>query len=204
MGRFFTCLGAAALLFLATVAMQFIVPTELCAQSYRSAPDSLRLIQSVVPRSGPVGTRVKIYTENLPVQARIHVGVGATHDGFEALAEATQGEWGEIAATVTIPPTVTPERPLVFIVFNGIFSPLGISEPFHVTDIEGRLVRRGEVVSNDGSCLSFRDDDDYVYGLRGETVGLEPGQRARVVATFEGRGACGELDTLHVSQVDRP
>ena len=52
--------------------------------------DSLRHIQSVEPRLGPPGTRVEIYTENLPPQAKIHVGIGAMRAGFEALGEGDQ------------------------------------------------------------------------------------------------------------------
>ena len=56
-------------------------------------PDSLRQLQSVVPLSGPPGTRVEISSENLPLAARIHLAVGAIHAGFETLAEGYQGEW---------------------------------------------------------------------------------------------------------------
>ena len=41
------------------------------------SPDSLRQLQSVVPLSGPPGTRVQISSENLPLAARIHLAVGA-------------------------------------------------------------------------------------------------------------------------------
>ena len=57
--------------------------------------------------------------------------------GFEALTEGSQDIWGEVSASVRVPSYASWERPLVFIVFNGVFSPIGISDPFHVTNDEG-------------------------------------------------------------------
>ena len=70
-----------------TLAWTAVAP-EASAQRVYATIDSLRHIQSVEPRLGPPGTVVEIYTENLPPQARIHVGIGAMRAGFEALAEA--------------------------------------------------------------------------------------------------------------------
>ena len=49
---------------------------------------------------GPPGTEVEIFTENLPLQAKVHLGIGATRTGFEALIEAEQGMWGEVGGTI--------------------------------------------------------------------------------------------------------
>ena len=75
------------------LAVALALPGDVDAQR-RVAPDSLRMIQEIEPLHGPRGTVVTVYTENLPLQAKVHVGVGATRTGFEALAEGEQGMWG--------------------------------------------------------------------------------------------------------------
>ncbi len=160
--------------------------------------DSLRHIQSLEPRTGPPGTTVEVYTENLPPQARIHVGVGAMRAGFEALAEGTQEIWGEVSATVTVPGYATRERPLVFILFNGIFSPIGISDPFHVTDDEGMVQRTGRITDEGLECVTMRDNDQYMYALSGDLEGLSPGDEVVVEGAIGLSGPCGEVDSIRV------
>ena len=182
------------------------LPTALDAQQRSAhtsavAPDSLRHIQVVEPRFGPAGTEVSVYTENLPLQARVHIGVGRTGFGWEALAEAEQGELGEVGATVLIPEFATWERPLVFIVFNGIFSPIGISDPFHVTDDRGMVLRRGRVTDEGLSCLTLRDEDDYVYALTGDVGDLSPGDEVVVEGTYSEASPCTEGSSIGVVEV---
>lgn len=160
--------------------------------------DSLRHIQSVEPRLGPPGTVVEVYTENLPPQAKIHVGVGAMRAGFEALAEGTQEIWGEVSATVTVPGYANWERPLVFIVFNGVFSPIGISDPFHVTDDNGMVQRTGRITDEGLGCVTLRDNDQYVYALSGDLGDLSPGDEVVVEGTITLNGPCGGADAIEV------
>ncbi len=178
--------------------LQLLQARSLAAQ--HPSPQSLKRIQTVTPRSGPIGMSVRVHTENLPIQAKIYVGVGATHDGWEALAEVQQGELGEVSTVVAIPTFASWERPLVFIVFNGIFSPIAISDPFHVTDGSGRIRREGEVVDRDG-CLSLRDRDDYLYALSGAVNGLEPGATVVLEGRYEEAGRCGAGGGLQVEVV---
>lgn len=176
-----------------------------CQRRYATV-DSLRHIQSVVPRSGPPGTEVEIYTENLPPQAKIHVGVGAMRAGFEALAEATQEIWGEVSATVRIPRYATWERPIVFIVFNGVFSPIGISDPFHVTNNMGLVRRTGRITDEGLACLTLRDADQYMYALAGALAGLrdlKPGDQVTVEGTVTESSPCGGADQIDVVRWER-
>ena len=160
--------------------------------------DSLRHIQSVEPRLGPPGTVVEVYTENLPPQARIHVGVGAMRAGFEALAEGTQDIWGEVSATVKVPGYANWQRPLVFIVFNGVFSPIGISDPFHVTDDNGMVQRTGRITDEGFECVTLRDNDQYVYALSGDLGDLKPGDEVVVEGSISLAGPCGGADAIEV------
>ena len=160
--------------------------------------DSLRHIQSVEPRLGPPGTQVEIYTENLPPQAKIHVGIGAMRAGFEALGEGEQQMWGEVSATVRVPRYANWERPLVFIIFNGIFSPIGISDPFHVTNEDGMVQRTGRITDEGMGCVTLRDQDEYMYALSGELEGLEPGDEVVVEGAISLEGPCGGADSIEV------
>lgn len=173
-------------------------PVEAQAQQRIAPVDSLRLIQSISPRSGPVGTPVEVYSDNMPLEARFHVGVGATRSGFEALYEATQLDLGEIAVTLPIPEAVSWERPIVFVAFNAVFSPIAMSKPFHVTDGEGRLRRTGHVVSSAGACTTFRDIDGYLYELVGATDGMRAEESTVVDAEYVDESGCVDGVVLRV------
>jgi len=163
--------------------------------------DSLRHIQSVIPRSGPPGTRVTIYTENLPPQAKVHIGVGKLDLGWEALAEAFQGTYGEVSAAVDVPEFGTWDKPMVLIVFNGIFSPIGISDPFHVTNEDGRVLRAGTVTDEGTVCPTMRSDEGYLYALIGDIEDVRVGEYLEVEAVFEEISHCTEGDALRVVKV---
>ena len=141
----------------------------------RVAPDSLRQIQQVSPNHGPPGTVVSLYTENLPLQAKVHVGVGATRTGFEALHEAEQGMWGEVEASIIIPETAPWDRAVLLVAFDAIFAPIGLSAPFHVTRADGILRRTGEITGEGVECLAMRDTDGFLYTLIGNTQSLKAG-----------------------------
>ncbi|MDE2783767.1 MAG: DUF5818 domain-containing protein [Gemmatimonadota bacterium] len=188
------------LLTLATLPLLAALAAPAAAQRIReyATIDSLRHIQSVEPRLGPPGTVVDVYTENLPPQAKIHVGVGAMRAGFEALAEGTQEIWGEVSATVKVPSYANWQRPLVFIVFNGVFSPIGISDPFHVTDENGMVQRTGRITDEGLGCVTLRDNDQYIYALNGDLGDLEPGDEVVVEGSISLSGPCGGADAIDV------
>lgn len=169
-----------------------------------ATPDEIRKIQTIEPRSGPAGTEVRVYTENLPLQARVVVGVGAIGTGFEELGEARQGEFGEVGATVTIPQTATWDRPLVFIIFNGNFAPTGLSDPFHVTNEEGLIYREGEITDEGEGCVAMRDRDGYLYTLTGDLGDSKPGDAIAVEGTFSAESDCARGETITVTKLSVP
>jgi hypothetical protein len=177
-------------------------PVSLEGQAHPSAtaPEEIRQIQTISPRSGPPGTMVSVSTLNLPYEARIHVGVGAMGQGFEALAEAEQGRLGEIATRVQVPANAPLDRPIVFIAFNAIFAPIGMSDPFHVTDPEGRVQRTGEVVSRDPGCIVFRDRDGYEYELTEGTENLPTEGKVHVEGVFFDGGVCTDGPSIGVAE----
>lgn len=182
----------------AALAVAAILPNGTPAQDRIQPVDSLRLIQSISPRSGPVGTPVEVYSDNMPLEARFHVGVGATRSGFESLYEATQLGLGEISVTLPIPEAVSRERAIVFVAFNAVFSPIAMSRPFHVTDERGRFERTGEVLSTDGPCVRFQDLDGFAYELVGAVRGLRPGAEVVLEAEFVGESTCVDGATIRV------
>ena len=175
-------------------------PTLAQAHPSAVAPDSIRRIQHLEPRSGPPGTVVSIHTENLPLQARVVLGVGAIGTGFEELGVAQQQELGEVTASVRVPDRASWDRALVFIIFNGNFSPTGLSDPFHVTNAEGLVYRVGVVTDEGEGCLRMRDRDGYVYTLTGDVAGLQPGDELAVEARFFALSDCPQGETLHVER----
>lgn len=177
---------------------------EATAQAHPSAgaPDEIRHIQSITPRSGPPGTLVSVSTLNLPYQARVHVGIGAVRDGFEALTEAEQGRWGEIAVRVQVPETTSWDRAIVFVAFNANFAPIGMSDPFHVTDEDGRVSRSGTLAFEVGECPMLEDEDGYLYELTGSVENLRSGAAAEVVGVLFEAGPCTGDPTIGVETVN--
>jgi hypothetical protein len=166
-----------------------------------SAVDSIRRIQQIEPTHGPVGTRVHLSTLNLPVQAKVHIGYGATRTGFEALFEVPQGMWGDIETELTIPPTVPWDRAIVFVAFNAIFSPIGLSDPFHVVNAEGLLRRTGTITDEADGCPTLRDQDGYLYALGGDLGDFGPGDQVTIDGTYAPTGSCLDESTIGVTRI---
>ena len=183
------------------VAVLAVLPNASEAQAHRNtAVDSLRQIQEMAPSFGPVGTEVHISTLNLPVQAKVHVGYGATRTGFEALFEVQQGVWGDIEATLTVPETAPWDRAISFVAFNAVFSPIGLSEPFHVVNENGHVRRTGTVTDELGECVSLRDEDGYLYALTGDITGaLSNGDGIVVEGVYSPSSPCHDGSTIAIS-----
>ena len=167
-----------------------------------ATPDSLRQIQTMEPRIGPPGTAVSLYTENIPLQARVVVGLGAIGTGFEELGTGDQGEFGEIGATVHVPETATWDRAVVFIIFNGNFAPTGLSDPFHVTDRDGRIQRTGTIAGQENGCVTFQDRDGYFYTLAGDLGDAGTGDHLIVEGSASRSVACPNADTIEVDRME--
>jgi hypothetical protein len=193
---------------------RFCLLTCVCAASYlfaadaaaqrRVAPDSLRMIQEVSPLFGPPGTEVTVFTENLPLQAKVHLGVGATRTGFEALHEAEQGMWGEVSGTIRIPETAPSNRAVLLVAFDAIFAPIGLSEPFHVTSADGLLQRTGQMTDEGVECPAMRDTDGFLYTLIGDVGELDEGEAVVVEARYVETSMCMQGTTLEVVRVLPP
>ncbi|MDE2879329.1 hypothetical protein [Candidatus Palauibacter soopunensis] len=196
LARTFSGLGALSILLLTASA------ASAQAHPNPATPDSLRQIQTMEPRIGPPGTEVSLYTENIPLQARVVVGLGAIGTGFEELGTGDQGEFGEIGATVHVPQTATWDRAVVFIIFNGNFAPTGLSDPFHVTDEDGRVQRTGMIAGRENGCVTFEDRDGYFYTLAGDLGDAATGDYFIVEGAASRSVACPHADTIEVDRME--
>jgi hypothetical protein len=178
-----------------------LATADLAEGQRRVRADSVRNIQTVVPLFGPPGTVVEIASENLPLAARIHLAVGAMHMGFETLAQGDQGEWGDISGQIRIPPSVSWNHPIYVIALNGVFSPIGLSEPFHVTDANGMIQRRGRITDEGDTCLTLRDDDELLYALTGDIGDVSPGDEVLVEGVYSATSTCMEGSSIGVVRI---
>ncbi len=192
-------LGRQAMTLIVSLALLVLTAESGRAQAHRNpATPTLRHIQTIDPHTGPVGTLVSIRTENLPLQARIHLGIGATREGFETLSEVAQGEWGDISGTIRIPETAPWDRAIVVVALNAIFSPIGISDPFHVTNTDGMVRRTGRITDEGETCPTLRDEDDYLYTLTGDLGAARPGDQVVIEGTYSETSRCELGKTIGV------
>jgi hypothetical protein len=160
-----------------------------------------RRIDTIRPTYGPPGTSVHVATEDMPVMTPIRVGFGAP-GGFEALLELLTGDRGDFEADIDVPEWATWDRVHLVLVFNIYFSPIARSVPFHVTDADGRVHRRGRIESVRG-CVRFRDIDGVAYALAGPeapTSSLPGDEAVSVEGRLVGVGQCGADVTIDVDR----
>jgi len=181
-------------------ALLTLVTADAAAQTFVNA-DTLRQIQSVVPMSGPPGTRISVNSDNLPIAARVHIAVGMLFAGFETIGEVAQGQWGDISTSVQIPETATWDRPLYIIALDAVFNPMGISAPFHVTDDNGMIRRIGHITDEGEPCLTLRDDNDLLYALAGEVGAFRSGDEVVVEGKYSGASSCRDGSTIAVAHI---
>ncbi len=125
---------------------------------------------------GPPGTQVTVKGEYLPAITPVHVALGGTRAGFEALTLALTSRWGELEETVEVPEWARRDRAHRFIIFDAYFAPLATTALFHVTDADGSILRIGRVAEITEGCVAVNGEDDERYsveggGLEGVSVG---------------------------------
>jgi len=195
-GRFATALPA-------VFALSMLTAQPGTAQQAHTTPRSstIRHFQSISPTFGPAGTVVQLATRNLPLEYKVHIGYGATRMGFETLFEVRQDMWGDISAEVTVPPSAPWDRAIFFVAFNAIFSPIGLSDPFHVLNENGMLQRTGRITDESETCMTMRDQDDYLYALTGDVAGLSVGDDVTVEGSYSETSSCLDGSAIGVVRV---
>ncbi|MBW3535549.1 MAG: hypothetical protein KY453_10095 [Gemmatimonadetes bacterium] len=81
------------------------------------------------------------------------------------------------------------------------FGRLAASAPFHVTDEDGLLVRKGTIERVEGPCATLRGEDGELYGLRDFRAALEVGDQTEVEGRVAGASTCPGDITIQVARV---
>lgn len=158
---------------------------------------------SVTPWSGPPGTKVTVRGELLPALTPVHVALGGTRTGFEALTLALTTRYGELEEMVEIPEWARRDRAHRFIIFDAYFSPLATSPLFHVTDHDGTVLRVGRVVEARDGCIALDGDDEERYSLSGELDGVSVGDRLELEAVLLDTSPCAGGVSVRVLEFQR-
>lgn len=136
----------------------------------------------VTPWKGPPGTRVTVRGELLPAITPVHVSLGGTRTGFEALILTLTSRSGGLEETVEIPQWARNDRVHRFIISDAYFSPLALSAIFHVIGPDGTILRVGRVAEVREGCVVMDGDDEERYSLTGTLDGVSVGDRLEVEA----------------------
>ena len=157
------------------------------------------------PTSGPPGTSVTVRSQSLPALTPIYLGIGAARSSFEVLSELVTDERGELERVVVIPSWATADRSHYFVLVDVYFRPLAVSRPFHVTNPDGTIVRRGRITGEGVTCLALREDteDQELYTLAGAVDGLAVGEQVVVTGRIAEVSVCMQGTTITTDRIER-
>jgi len=186
----------------------FLAHAGIIAQAHEELPPPRpaleRLIESVEPRAGPAGTRVRVSSLEMPMITPIWVGIGASRTGFEAFHTIMTDMDGSFAVEIDVPVWAHWDRAHTFIAFDLYFRPIALSEVFHVTDEHGRVRRGGHVREAADGCLALEDEEGHQYALDGLPPGdHRPGETVAVEGQILFDGRCGLPQTITVTDIER-
>lgn len=158
---------------------------------------------SVEPGSGPPGTRVTVHMERLPAVSPLWLGIGATRAGFEALTMVLTTPRGDFTQEVEVPAWAGRDRSTAFIVFDPYFRPLALTRPFHVTGVDGSILRQGQLGPRAESCRQMLGEDGVAYALTGDLAAAAPAGREVIVeGTLDPGTACaGTRATIRIGRL---
>ncbi len=162
-----------------------------------------RRIEFMSPRSGPPGTVVTLRSTNMPAITPVRIGVGALRFGFEEVAQVMTSDRGVLSTTVEVPEWA--QRDLIhrFIVFDFYFTPIALSDIFHVTDADGMVQRRGQLTAEGVECPALRGDDGVLYTLTGSLAEFKAGDEVIVEGTLPEASICMQGTTIQVVRIEK-
>ena len=152
------------------------------------------------PGSGAAGDAVTVETADLPAVTPIYLGLGATRSSFEVLARLVTDEFGTMSTVVEVPSWATTDRTHFFVLVDVYFRPLAVSAPFHVTEPDGALQRRGRVTEGAEGCLVLQEGGEggERYVLTGDRRGIAAGDDVVVEARLAESADCPDGIALEV------
>ncbi len=168
-----------------------------------SALDSIaRRIESMSPQSGPPGTVVTLRSTNMPAITPLRIGVGALRFGFEEVAQVMTSDRGVLSVTVDVPEWAQRDVIHRFIVFDFYFNPIALSDIFHVTDVDGMVVRRGQLTDGGVECPALRGDDGVLYTLTGSLAEFKAGDEVIIEGRIADISMCMQGTTIQVVRIE--
>ena len=148
--------------------------------------------------SGAPGSTVYVEVDQLPAETPLWLAVGAPRLGFEALSLVLSSSQGQIRQQLAVPSWAGRDRSTRFIVFDAYFRPISMTRPFHVTSLDGSVLRQGRIGLPVGGCATLVDEDEIAYALSQDYAALPVGQEVIVEARLGAADGCGELPRLEV------
>ncbi len=186
---------------LLAIAASLLFATDAAAQLQRSFGNSAaRKVDSIIPRSGPVGTEVRVKSGAMPAVTPLRIGFGA-FAGFEAFDMILSSEKGEFSMYATVPQWASWDKTYRFIVFDVYFQPIAISEPFYATTPDGLIYRRGTVSRDNPQCVTVKELNGEIHSLTGELASLKTGDNIGVEGAFAGPSTCASGAAIRVTRI---
>ena len=166
-------------------------------------------LTTVVTRSGPTGSVMTMYAQQLPPDRDVQIMMGALRDGFEIVRTARTDDMGRIqgqdSIRITVPDWVKFDRPYLVMITDLQYHPLAAADMFHPTTPEGVLSRIGVVKLEDPKCpVLVADGSDEWYVLVGNTARLIAGEKMAVRGKVVPAGQCGPMTTIEVQETRNP
>jgi hypothetical protein len=159
-------------------------------------------LSMVSPRSGTIGSTIKIGTKSLPPNTAVQIMIGALMDGFEVVATPmTDGNGlfdGRDTVEITVPDWVQTNRSYLVMLTDLQYNPLAAADMFHPTDANGGLSRRGTVKFDDPKCPTLTGQGGELYFLTGDTSGLTGGADVVIKGQVTDYTPCGKTTTIKV------
>jgi hypothetical protein len=164
-----------------------------------------RHIDMIDPHSGPAGTEVRVRAEGLRPNMRVYVGIGELQGcGYEICTAAQTDGRGVLEAIAVVPDWGHYDHFEVVMILDESFVPIAVSDPFHVVDDEGMMIREGRVTIAWPGCPALVTSDGLAYALvGGQALGLLASEghelrvRGRVVA-----GTCTLQNAIEVVEIE--
>jgi hypothetical protein len=164
-----------------------------------------RHVKSMQPFTGPHGTEISIWTDGLQPNTNYHLAFGEMQGcGYQICDPTRTNARGELAATLVVPDWAHTQHFEVVLIMDESFTPMAVSDPFHVTDAEGLVQREGKIGEAWPGCASLETEDGVSYALvgpRARTLTASEGQWMRV----EGRiveGVCTKQYAIEVVSLE--
>ena len=168
--------------------------------------DVPRHIRSITPRLGPVGTEVRMWTDGLPPNTLVHIGIGEMQGcGYEVCRTTQTDARGELMATLEIPEWGHWTHFEVVVILDEAFRPIASSDPFHIVNEDGWIQREGVVIASWHGCPALEGADGVTYALVGQhsmSLRASEGHEMIIEGPILEEGACTLQNAIDVRNME--